>query len=96
MRAAIADVVVLFSLHFLSWRCVDVLASGGALDSTSSSYYAGPTHSPTSKLPSFTQSLSDGLAQAVAHEAAGEFPQFSPIVFLSFRFLSDFSFSFPN
>ncbi|XP_033216491.1 stromal interaction molecule homolog isoform X2 [Belonocnema kinseyi] len=71
MRAAIADVVVLFILHLLFWCCVDVLASGGALDSTSSSYYAGPTHTPTSKLPSFTQSLSDGLAQAVAHEAAG-------------------------
>ena len=67
MRAAIADVVLL-SFHLLSWRCVDVIASGGALDSTSS-YYTGPTHTPTSRLPSFTASLSDGIAQAVAHES---------------------------
>lgn len=68
MRAAIADVVVLFCLHLLSWRCVNVLASGGALDSTTG-YYAGPSHTPTSKLPSFSTSLSDGLAQAVAYES---------------------------
>ncbi|XP_043479704.1 stromal interaction molecule homolog isoform X1 [Leptopilina heterotoma] len=71
MRAAIADIVVIFCLNLLSWRCVNVLASGGALDSTSS-YYAGPTHTPTSKLSSFSTSLTDGLAQAVAYETGTE------------------------
>ncbi|XP_051169150.1 stromal interaction molecule homolog isoform X2 [Leptopilina boulardi] len=71
MRAAIADIVVIFSIYLLSWRCVNVVASGGALDSTSS-YYAGPTHTPTSKLSSFSTSLSEGLAQAVAYESGTE------------------------
>ncbi|XP_012142457.1 stromal interaction molecule isoform X2 [Megachile rotundata] len=72
MRASvITDVIVLFGLHFLYWCCNTVDASGGALDS-SPNFQSGSSGSSHSKVTAFSATLTDGLAQAVAHEAGLE------------------------
>ncbi|XP_034190985.1 stromal interaction molecule isoform X3 [Osmia lignaria lignaria] len=72
MRASvITDVIVLFGLHFLYWCCNTVDASGGALDS-SPNYQSGSSGSSHSKVSAFSATLTDGLAQAVAHEAGSD------------------------
>ncbi|XP_012273610.1 stromal interaction molecule homolog isoform X2 [Orussus abietinus] len=69
MRAPVnADVTLLIGLQLLSWCCRGILASGGALDVTG--FQSGS--SGASKIPAFSSSLTDGLAQAVAHEAGTE------------------------
>lgn len=69
MRASvIADAILLFGLHFLYWCCNTIDASGGALDS-SPNFQSGSSGSSHSKVSAFSATLTDGLAQAVAHEA---------------------------
>lgn len=69
MRSSvITNVIVLFGLHFLYWCCNTVDASGGALDA-SPNFQSGSTGSSHSKVTAFSATLTDGLAQAVAHEA---------------------------
>ncbi|OAD53844.1 Stromal interaction molecule like protein [Eufriesea mexicana] len=72
MRASvITNVIVLFGLHFLYWCCNTVDASGGALDA-SPNFQSGSTGSSHSKVTAFSATLTDGLAQAVAHEAGSD------------------------
>ncbi|XP_043249286.1 stromal interaction molecule homolog [Colletes gigas] len=72
MRASvISDVIVLFGLHFLYWCCNTVDASGGALDA-SPNFQSSSSGSSHSKVSAFSATLTDGLAQAVAHEAGSD------------------------
>ncbi|XP_003696263.1 stromal interaction molecule homolog isoform X1 [Apis florea] len=72
MRSSvITNVIVLFGLHFLYWCCNTVDASGGALDA-SPNFQSGSTGSSHSKVTAFSATLTDGLAQAVAHEAGSD------------------------
>ncbi|XP_076754774.1 stromal interaction molecule isoform X3 [Xylocopa sonorina] len=72
MRASvITDAIVLFGLQFLFWCCNAVDASGGALDG-SPNYQSGSSGSSHSKVTAFSATLTDGLAQAVAHEAGSD------------------------
>lgn len=69
MRSSvITNVIVLFGLHLSYWCWNTVDASGGALD-TSSNFQSGSTGGSHSKVTAFSATLTDGLAQAVAHEA---------------------------
>lgn len=68
MRVVNADVLILFGIYLSCWCCNEVLASGGALDS-SQNYQTGSSNTPHSKLTSFSSTLTDGLAQAVAQES---------------------------
>ncbi|XP_015603825.1 stromal interaction molecule homolog isoform X4 [Cephus cinctus] len=65
MRVAITLIAV---LRILCLFCGGVRASGGALDSGASFQ----SSTPPPKLPAFSSSLTDGLAQAVAHESGTE------------------------
>ena len=68
MRAN-ADVIVLqLVLQLLCWRWAGVRAGGGALDAGASFHQTTSPAPATAKLASFSASLSDGLAKAVAHE----------------------------
>ncbi|CAK9815646.1 Stromal interaction molecule homolog [Anthophora quadrimaculata] len=69
--SVITDATVLFGLHFLYWCCNTVNASGGALDS-SPNFQSGSSGSSHSKVTAFSATLTDGLAQAVAHEAGSD------------------------
>ncbi|KAI4499603.1 hypothetical protein M0802_005173 [Mischocyttarus mexicanus] len=70
MRGVVdADVIVLISVQLLYWWCDIVSASGGALDS-STHIQTGASSSSHSKTPTFTTSLTDGLAQLVLHESS--------------------------
>ncbi|XP_060826920.1 stromal interaction molecule homolog isoform X1 [Bombus pascuorum] len=72
MRSSvITNVIVLFGLHLSYWCWNTVDASGGALD-TSSNFQSGSTGSSHSKVTAFSATLTDGLAQAVAHEAGSD------------------------
>ena len=76
MRArgrGIQAVIVLLQLVVFGWRCSPALAGGGALDSGPGYHHqaAGPqsgSASGAAKATSFTASLTDGIAKAVAHE----------------------------
>ncbi|XP_053994964.1 stromal interaction molecule homolog isoform X2 [Hylaeus volcanicus] len=72
MRASVInDAILLFGLHFLYWCCNTVDASGGALDA-SPNFQPSSSGSSHSKVSAFTATLTDGLAQAVAHDAGLE------------------------
>ncbi|XP_078051197.1 stromal interaction molecule isoform X1 [Augochlora pura] len=72
MRASVINnVIVLFGLHIFCWCCVAVNASGGALDA-SPNFQPSSTGSSHSKITSFSATLTDGLAQAVAQEAGSD------------------------
>ncbi|XP_020296721.1 stromal interaction molecule homolog [Pseudomyrmex gracilis] len=60
------DAFLLLGIHLVYWSLDTVTAIGGALDSTPI-FQTGS--SSTSHSKAFTASLSDGLAQAVAHES---------------------------
>lgn len=72
MRAvANADPIVLqFVLHVLCWQYGNVCAGGGALDAGPAYQQAGgtPGASSSPKVASFSASIGNGLAKAVAHE----------------------------
>lgn len=69
MRAVVyADVIVLFGLLLLCWCCDKVSATGGALDSNTN-FQSGALSTPPSKIPAYSSSFTDGLAQAVAQES---------------------------
>ncbi|XP_066596843.1 stromal interaction molecule homolog isoform X2 [Prorops nasuta] len=61
----------LFVIYLLCWCCELIKCSGGALD-PSPGYQSGVSNAPHSKIPAFTATLTDGLAQAVAHESGLE------------------------
>lgn len=64
------EIIGLFSFYVVCWCFHDgVVASGGALDS-GANYQPGSTGSNSPKITAFTSSLTDGLAQAVAHESS--------------------------
>ncbi|XP_054001159.1 stromal interaction molecule homolog isoform X1 [Hylaeus anthracinus] len=72
MRASVInDAILLFGLHFLYWCCNTVDASGGALDA-SPNFQPSSSGSSHSKVSAFTATLTDGLAQAVAHDAGSD------------------------
>lgn len=61
------DAFLLLGIHLVYWSLDTVTAIGGALDS-SLTFQTGA--SSTSHSKTFSASLSDGLAQAVAHESS--------------------------
>lgn len=80
-RSAPNLVILLQLVVLLGWRFGGVLAGGGALDSGSLSSYVPPTGpttgaaaaaaaatSSTAKVSSFSGSLTEGIAKAVAQE----------------------------
>ncbi|XP_029163692.1 stromal interaction molecule homolog isoform X1 [Nylanderia fulva] len=71
MRASSANALPLLGiLHMFYWLLDLVAATGGALDSTPTFQTASATGTPHSKIIAFSASLTDGLAQAVAHESS--------------------------
>lgn len=71
MRAVVnAEVIALFSVYVLCWCFGHGVATGGALDSGTNFQQPGSTGSPLPKNTAFTSRLTDGLAQAVAHESS--------------------------
>lgn len=69
-----AELIAVYAIRLLCWCCADVVASGGALDSKSSFQSRSSDASSSSiNSASFSQSLTDGIAQAVvAHDAAAQ------------------------
>jgi hypothetical protein len=72
MRTSVnVDALILLGIHLLYWLLDTVAASGGALDSTPAFQTgASSTSSSHSKIAAFSATLTDGLAQAVAHESS--------------------------
>ncbi|EFN82281.1 stromal interaction molecule homolog [Harpegnathos saltator] len=69
MRTSVnVDALVLLGIH-LFWFFDTVAASGGALDSTPTFQTTGASSTSHSKITAFSATLTDGLAQAVAHES---------------------------
>ncbi|XP_012250580.1 stromal interaction molecule homolog isoform X2 [Athalia rosae] len=72
MRAVVnAEVIGLSSFYLLCWCLGHGVATGGALDS-GTTFQPGSAGSTAPKITAFTSSLTDGLAQAVAHESSTE------------------------
>ncbi|XP_015517565.1 stromal interaction molecule homolog isoform X1 [Neodiprion lecontei] len=72
MRAVVnAEVIGLFSCYVFCWCFGHGVATGGALDS-GNNYQPGSTGASGPKITAFTSSLTDRLAQAVAHESSTE------------------------
>ncbi|KAK0159350.1 hypothetical protein PV328_010236 [Microctonus aethiopoides] len=69
--AANGELIAIYIIRLLCWCCAEVVASGGALD-TSTSGYQSRSNDATNTISSskFSQSLTEGIAQAVAHGAA--------------------------
>lgn len=63
------DALTLLGIHLLYWYLGTVAASGGALDSTPT-FQTSASSTPHSKIAAFSATLTDGLAQAVAHESS--------------------------
>lgn len=71
MRTSVyVDALVLLGIHLLYWPLDTVAASGGALDSTPAFQTGAASASSHSKVAAFSATLTDGLAQAVAHESS--------------------------
>ncbi|XP_011348867.1 stromal interaction molecule homolog isoform X2 [Ooceraea biroi] len=71
MRTSVnVDVLALLGIHLLYWLSDTVAASGGALDSTPAFQTSASSTPSHSKIAAFSATLTDGLAQAVAHESA--------------------------
>lgn len=64
------DALILLGIHLFFWSFDTVAASGGALDSTPTFQTAGASSTSHSKISAFSATLTDGLAQAVAHESS--------------------------
>ncbi|CAL1689756.1 unnamed protein product [Lasius platythorax] len=69
MRAS-ANALPLLGIHLLCWLFDTVAATGGALDSTPTFQTSSASNAPHSKIIAFSATLTDGLAQAVAHESS--------------------------
>ncbi|XP_017887061.1 stromal interaction molecule homolog isoform X2 [Ceratina calcarata] len=69
--SVITNVIVLFGLHLSLWCCNTTNASGGALDG-SPNFQSSSSGTAPPKVTPFSGTLTDGLAQAVAHEAGLE------------------------
>ncbi|XP_018357308.1 PREDICTED: stromal interaction molecule homolog isoform X3 [Trachymyrmex septentrionalis] len=61
--------ILLLRIYLLYWSLGTVTASGGALDSTPT-FQTSASSTPHSKIAAFSATLTNGLAQAVAHESA--------------------------
>jgi len=84
MRTSVnVDALILLGIHLLYWLLDTVAASGGALDSTPAFQTGASSTSSHSKIAAFSATLTDGLAQAVAHESS-ELP--FPICLFSYHF----------
>lgn len=71
MRGSVnVDALVLLGIHLFYWSLGTVAASGGALDSTPTFQTASASGTSHSKIVAFSATLTDGLAQAVAHESS--------------------------
>jgi len=71
MRTSVnVDALILLGIHLLYWLVDTVAASGGALDSTPAYQTSASSTSSHSKIAAFSATLTDGLAQAVAHETS--------------------------
>ncbi|XP_071567136.1 stromal interaction molecule homolog [Temnothorax nylanderi] len=69
MRTSVnLDALILLAIHLLSCSLGTVAASGGALDSTPT-FQTGASSTSHSKIAAFSATLTNGLAQAVAHES---------------------------
>ncbi|XP_012214485.1 stromal interaction molecule homolog isoform X2 [Linepithema humile] len=72
MRTSVnVDALILLGIHLLFWALDTVAASGGALDSTPT-FQTGASSTSHSKITAFSATLTNGLAQAVAHESTGD------------------------
>jgi len=72
--------ILLLRIYLLYWSLGTVTASGGALDSTPT-FQTSASSTPHSKIAAFSATLTNGLAQAVAHES-GENPLFQNYLFI--------------
>ncbi|XP_011860629.1 PREDICTED: stromal interaction molecule homolog [Vollenhovia emeryi] len=70
MRTSVnVDALILLAIHLSYWSLGTVAASGGALDSTPT-FQTSASSTPHSKIAAaFSATLTNGLAQAVAHES---------------------------
>lgn len=64
------DALILLGIHLFCWFFDTVAGSGGALDSTPTFQTAGASSTSHSKITAFSATLTNGLAQAVAHESS--------------------------
>lgn len=70
MRTSVnVDTLILLGIHLFYWSFETVAASGGALDSTPTFQTTGASSTSHSKITAFSATLTNGLAQAVAHES---------------------------
>lgn len=70
MRTSVnVNALILLGIHLLFWALDTVAASGGALDSTPT-FQTGASSTSHSKITAFSATLTNGLAQAVAHESS--------------------------
>ncbi|GAB1863326.1 Stromal interaction molecule-like protein [Camponotus japonicus] len=70
MRASVNALLPL-GIYLLHWLLDTVAATGGALDSTPT-FQTGASGTSHSKIAAFSATLTDGLAQAVAHESTAD------------------------
>ncbi|KAM0735647.1 Stromal interaction molecule-like protein [Formica fusca] len=70
MRTSVNALLPL-GIHLLYWLFDTVAATGGALDSTPT-FQTGVSSPSHSKIVAFSATLTDGLAQAVAHESTAD------------------------
>ncbi|KAG8040383.1 hypothetical protein G9C98_000954 [Cotesia typhae] len=69
MRSAVnVELIGIYVLRLLCWCCAEVIAGGGALDS-SSGYHAKSNEASHIRSTTFSPTFAKGIAQAVAHDA---------------------------